>query len=54
MDIHIYNRIAELMENLTGYDALPVQIVNNFNFKERAIHFTRSTVLYRAMLQARS
>ena len=43
LDIDNQNRIGELIESLTAYDVVLVQIESNFNFKERAIHLTRSS-----------
>ena len=41
LDIDNQNRIGELIESLTAYDVVLVQIESNFNFKKRAIHLTR-------------
>ena len=43
VDIDNQNRIGKLIESLTDYDAILVQIESNFNFKERATHLTRSS-----------
>ena len=43
LDIDNQNPIGELIESLTAYDVVLVQIESNFNFKERAIPLTRSS-----------
>ena len=42
LDIDNQSRIGKLIDSLTAYEVLLVQIERNFNFKERAKNLTRS------------